>query len=269
MRKIAGLLLLGILVVLSAYILRRDRQADFGVFLSAEKVSPAWKNYRTIVLDAQYFSKEELSGLKAHGVEVYSYLNIGSLEDFRPYYAEYEHLTTEEYEHWEEERWVNITHPEWQEFVLKQLARELSEKGVDGFFVDNCDVYGENSSEEVYSALVDILRALRRDGKKLIVNGGDIFLRTYLERQQSLFDILTGVNQETVFTSIDFETGTFGRQTDDAREYYLKHLERCQKMGAEIFLTEYTTDRTLRREAEKFCRKNSYRLYISDSVELD
>lgn len=268
MRKTAGVLF-AILIAFGALFLKRDRTADFGVFLSAEKVSPAWRNYRTIVLDAQYFSKEELSGLKAHGVEVYSYLNIGSLERFRPYYAEYEHLTTGAYEHWEEERWVNITRPEWQEFIMERLAREMSDKGVDGFFVDNCDVYGEDSSEEVYSALVDILRALRRDGKKLIINGGDVFLRKYLERQEPLFVILTGVNQETVFTSIDFETGTFGRQTDDAREYYLKHLERCQKMGAEIFLTEYTTDRTLRREAEKFCRKNFYRLYISDSIELD
>lgn len=56
-------------------------------------------NIDVLIIDAEYFSKDEISHLKKNGVnEIYSYLNIGSIENFRPYYAEYEEYTLGEYE---------------------------------------------------------------------------------------------------------------------------------------------------------------------------
>ncbi len=269
MRKAAGALLILILIGCGLFFIKRECRTDFEICLSTDRMRKEWEDVRTLVLDGQFFSGGEIRHLKECGVEVYSYLNVGSLEKFRSYYSDYEPLTTEDYENWEDERWVDVTRPEWRAFITGTLAKELSDKGADGFFVDNCDVYREDSPEEVYLALVDILCVLRADGKKVIVNGGDVFLREYAERNESLLEILTGVNQETVFTSIDFERGAFGKQSDETREYYLEHLERCRKKGAEIFLTEYTNDPALRKEAENFCKKHVYRLYVSDSVELD
>ena len=38
------------------------------------------------------------------GVKVYTYLNVGSIENFRDYYKKYEYLTIGTYENWEEEK---------------------------------------------------------------------------------------------------------------------------------------------------------------------
>ena len=94
--------------------------------------------YETIVIDAQYFTKRDIELLHQNGTVVYTYLNIGSIENFREYYTTYAELAIGEYEHWEEEEWVDVANPDWQKFI-GQLSQELYEKGVDGFFIDNCD----------------------------------------------------------------------------------------------------------------------------------
>lgn len=63
-----------------------------------------------------------------------TYLNIGSIENFREYYTTYAEVAIGEYEHWEEEEWVDAANPDWQKFI-GQLSQELNEKGVDGFFI--------------------------------------------------------------------------------------------------------------------------------------
>ena len=47
-------------------------------------------------------------------MKVYTYLNVGSLEDFRDYYKEYEHLTIGAYENWDEEKWIDVSDKDWQ-----------------------------------------------------------------------------------------------------------------------------------------------------------
>ena len=112
---------------------------DYGVFLNADASSlERFKMYETIVIDAQYFTKRDIELLHQNGTVVYTYLNIGSIENFREYYTTYAELAIGEYEHWEEEEWVDVANPDWQKFI-GQLSQELYEKGVDGFFIDNCD----------------------------------------------------------------------------------------------------------------------------------
>lgn len=114
---------------------------DYGVFLNADDSSlERLEMYETIVIDAQYFTKKDIEQLHENGTTVYTYLNIGSIENFREYYTAYEELAIGSYEHWDEEKWVDAASPDWQRFIM-QLARELYEKEVDGFFIDNCDVY--------------------------------------------------------------------------------------------------------------------------------
>lgn len=77
---------------------------DYGVFLNADASSmERFKMYETIVIDAQYFTKRDIELLHQNGTVVYTYLNIGSIENFREYYTTYAELAIGEYEHWEEE----------------------------------------------------------------------------------------------------------------------------------------------------------------------
>ena len=70
-------------------------------------------------------------------------------------------------------------------------------------------------------------------------------------------------------SSIQFETGTFGKQPEDVRKYFSDYVQKCKKDGMEVYLLEYTKDKKLIRRIKQYCRKNKFHYYISDSIELD
>lgn len=246
-----------------------EKARDYGVFLSLSSSDiDKIEEYDTVVIDAQYFSAEDISRLKEQGSTVYSYINVGSIEKFRDYYDEYSHLALGAYENWDEEQWINAASPEWQEFLVS-LEEELLDKNIDGFFVDNCDVYYVYPRDDIFEGLTAILKHLMAYGRPVIINGGDTFVTEYREKYGSLKHIMTGVNQESVWSRIDFETGGFSAQTAEDRAYFQEYIEMCGKEGLDVYLIEYTKDEALKKHIEKYCLENRFRCYISDSIELD
>ena len=269
------LALIFVIILISGYFLIKDSNTstfeknDYGVFLNADASSlEQLKKYDLIVIDAQYFTKSDIELLHQNGTRVYTYLNIGSIENFREYYTTYEKLTIGRYEHWDEEKWVDVADPDWQKFI-EQLSQELFEKGVDGFFIDNCDVYYYAPRESIFEGLTAILQNIMTFDKAVIINGGDTYVTEYRERYGDINHILTGVNQESVWSAIDFDKGTFHEQTKETRDYYCKYLEACQADGMDIYLLEYTTDKKLIHKIKKYCNEHDFHFYISNSLELE
>lgn len=268
------LALIFVIVLISGYFLIKDSNTstfeknDYGVFLNADASSlEQLKKYDLIVIDAQYFNKSDIELLHQNGTRVYTYLNIGSIENFREYYTSYEKLTIGRYEHWDEEKWVDVADPDWQKFI-EQLSQELFEKGVDGFFIDNCDVYYYAPRESIFEGLTAILQNIMTFDKAVIINGGDTYVTEYRERYGAIDHIMTGVNQESVWSAIDFDKGTFYEQTKETRDYYCKYLEACQADGMDVYLLEYTTDKKLIQKIKKYCNEHDFHFYVSNSLEL-
>lgn len=268
------LALIFVLILISGYFIIKDsststfEENDYGVFLNADASSlKQLKNYDLIVIDAQYFTKSDIELLHQNGTKIYTYLNIGSIENFREYYTTYEKLTIGRYEHWDEEKWVDVADPDWQKF-MEQLSQELFEKGVDGFFIDNCDVYYYAPRESIFEGLTAILQNIMTFDKAVIINGGDTYVTEYRERYGAIDHIMTGVNQESVWSAIDFDKGTFYEQTKETRDYYCNYLEACQADGMDVYLLEYTTDKKLIQKIKKYCNEHDFHFYISNSLEL-
>ena len=269
------LALIFVIILISGYFLIKDSNTstfeknDYGVFLNADASSlEQLKKYDLIVIDAQYFTKSDIELLHQNGTRVYTYLNIGSIENFREYYTAYEKLTIGRYENWDEEKWVDVSDPDWQKFI-EQLSQELFEKGVDGFFIDNCDVYYYAPRESIFEGLTAILQNIMTFDKAVIINGGDTYVTEYRERYGDINHIMTGVNQESVWSAIDFDKGTFYEQTKETRDYYCKYLEACKADGMDIYLLEYTTDKKLIHKIKKYCNERDFYFYISNSLELE
>ncbi len=243
----------------------------YGVFIGLDPQDiQRLSGYDTVVIDAACFTSENIDELHEAGQTVYSYLNIGSIEDFRNYYDNYKQLTLGEYDNWPEERWVDVSKPEWQEFVTGTLAASLAEKHIDGFFLDNADVYYEYEDESIFGGLVSIVSGLGQYGLPIIINGGDKFVTKLFEKGGPAAKLVTGVNQETVFTSIDFENETFGTQSDEDRDYYCEYLEMCKKHGLKVYLTEYASvPGDVEQPIADYCEENGFTYYISPSLELN
>jgi len=241
----------------------------YGVFLSICENIEQFADYEIVVIDAQYYPKEELDAFRSKGHKVFSYINIGSLEDFRDYYEEYKDLSLGAYEHWEEEVWVDVSQKRWQDFMLNDIAAGLLEKDIDGFFVDNCDVYYVHPKDEILEGLTVIMKGLKATGKKVIINSGDTFLDAYCEQGGKWDDVISGINQESVFSTILWDEGKFGTAEPEDHEYFVSYIDRYGSQGAEIYLLEYTVDEELVKEIDAFCEERGYTYYVADSIELD
>lgn len=80
----------------------------------------------------------------------------------------------------------------------------------------------------------------------------------YRERYGAIDHIMTGVNQESVWSAIDFDKGTFYEQTKETRDYYCNYLEACQADGVDVYLLEYTTDKKLIQKIKKYCNEHDF-----------
>ncbi len=245
----------------------QDFKYEYGVFLGAnpEDVS-GMKDYRIIVIDAQGFSKKQIKKLKREGHVVYSYINPGSIETYRPYFKDYEKYTLSVYEHWEDEYWIDVSKKPWQK-QMQRIARRLKKKGVDGLFVDNLDVYYLYHTEDIYKGLKTILKGFKKQGFYVVINGGDVFVKEYIKKNKKL-DIIDGVNQESVFSKINWDDGSFGRSKASDRKYFQKYAALVKKKGGDVYFLEYSRDKKLKKKIRTYCKKKGYKSYIARDLGL-
>jgi Uncharacterized conserved protein len=240
---------------------------QYGEFICATYETLDVSSYNMIVIDAAYYSIEEISALHDKGVIVYSYLNVGTIEDFRDFYFEYQHFILGEYEDWPGEYWIDVSKEEWQTHIY-EFAGMLVEKGIDGFFIDNTDVYYHYHNEDIFLGLITILNRLNEYEKEILINGGDVFVsEAILEVVEPLIQI-SGVNQECVFTRINFENSELSPQNKEDTNYYQEYLEKCRNKNLKVYLLEYTSDERLIRNINEYCRTWGFEYYISSSVDL-
>mgnify|MGYP005968013513 CR=1 FL=1 len=140
------------------------------------------------------------------------------------------------------------------------------EKDVDGFFVDNTDVYYNYPQESIYDGILTILDYMDHTGRKIMINGGDCFVKKYLTTEKNV--LIDGVNQENVFTAYDFSKDVYTKNDQSTREYYTEYLDLAMSHGCTAYTLEYATDPTIRRQAAAYAGKHGYICYISDNIGL-
>ena len=247
----------------------RKDSFDYGVFIGDDiNQQKKYERYDNIVVDPSSFKSKQVETLKADGKNVYAYLNIGSLENAQPYYKSYEDVLLDRYDGWPDEHWADVTKEKWQRLVVHARARVYKERGLDGLFIDNTDVYYRYHAPEVYRSLKSMLASLKRQGFKLIINGGDVFVSETL-KDGSAKKLYDGVNQEDVFTTYDFNKKKYGRQTKKNTDYYERYLKQAKKAGLDVYIVEYRAGRELSKKIDAYCERHGYKWYNADEIKLN
>ena len=242
----------------------------WGVFIGGKclkKNSKKVKKYRYVVVDAQYYNKSEIRRFKKGGRKVYSYLSIGTLERYRPYYNKFRKYIKGRYNNWDDEQWVDVTKKDWQDFVVKNLVRDFRKKGINGLWIDNTDVYYEYPTKEIFQSLVSMLRKIRQKGFPVIINGGDVFVSELIRTGNQ--KLIKGIMQEEVLTRIaNYRKGRFAHQEMDDYLYFTRYCTSVKKAGLSVALLEYARSKKMKKTITNFCKKNGYTVYISNNVQL-
>lgn len=267
-RKICVLVLILSTTLLSACSADSSDGAEKYVVLIGEdpEITEELSDIDLLVIDAEYFSQNDIARLRENGIrEIYSYINIGSIESFRSYDTDLEKYTLGAYENWPEEKWIDVSAPEWQACTVSRVDA-LVQKGVDGFFVDNTDVYYNYPQESIYDGILTILDYMNHTGRKIMINGGDCFVKKYLTTEKNV--LIDGVNQENVFTAYDFSKDIYTKNDQSTREYYTEYLDLAMSHGCTAYTLEYAMDPAIRRQAAAYAGKHGYICYISDNIGL-
>ena len=274
MKKWCCLLGLILLVVSMVLLIRQfsTPQQDYGVFIGMEKkdLQQLTKSYQTMVLDATNLDKSDIKQLHSESQQIFAYLNVGALETSNSFYQDFKDLTFKPYDNWPDEYWLDVTDSVWQEFLVHELAQRLKDKGVDGLFLDNFDVYDHDQRPEVYASLVQLLKEFQTMNLPVIINGGSTFVSQFLaEDPQLARQLIYAVNQESVFLAYDFDAGKPVQQTAEAEDFYLDYLNNLSQTGLQVFLIEYGADSHQADKILKQCQELDYSLYLAPSILLD
>lgn len=240
----------------------------YGVFLGidAEQMDRL-ENYRLVVIEPSEFSREQLKALHDAGKTVYGYLNIGAIEKYRSYYDRFQDITLGSYEDWPYERWVDVTSPAWQSFIVDELGNEYAAMGFDGFFLDNADVFFHYPTDDIFRGLCIILKGLKSYDRQLILNGGDLFVSRCIEENTAL-SLFDGINQETVFTRINFKDKTYEEQAEADIDYFQGYLSNAKKYGLSVYLLEYGANQVLSKKIDVYCSERGFLWYNAEGLEL-
>jgi len=96
---------------------------------------------------ADYFHAHEISEVRASGKKVLAYFEIGSIEDFRPEYAQVvatePELVLNRWPDWPNEYFVRYWEPRWWEGIVRARVDQALRAGFDGVYLDTPLAYEE------------------------------------------------------------------------------------------------------------------------------
>ena len=247
---------------------------DYGAFLGrGDNEVSGFNQYKYVSVELDEFTHTNIERLSSHGTNFLAYLNVGSLENYRDYYDEYESFTFKDYDNWPDERWMDVTNQDWQDLMVG-LAQGFKNEGAFGVYMDNVDVYSiakeDNMNYQAFGAAIkSIISRVNALGLKVLVNGGAEYFDDMNDAQDDVFDSVWAYHQEEVFSLIDdYDENVFTTQEDEDKTYYQEIASMMKEKGKEVFFIEYTTDNSLKNTIKNYCDLHHYHYYISSTVDL-
>ena len=247
---------------------------DYGAFLGrSDNDVTDFNKYRYLSCELDEFTHTNIDRLSHKGVQFFAYLNVGSLENYRDYYDDYESFTFKDYDNWPDERWIDVRETSWQDKMV-ELAQGFQSEGAFGVYMDNVDVYSIAKEDHMDytafgSALKSIISRVSALGLKVMVNGGAEYFDDMNDKGDNVFNSVWAYHQEEVFSLIeDYDENVFVTQNIEDRTYYQEIATMMKSKGSEVFFLEYTTDDSLKETIKNYCNEKEYHYYISSTVEL-
>ena len=232
------------------------------------------KQKTLLVIQPEDYKREQILALRAAGYTLLGYLSVGSISDQRKYYSKLKLYRLSKLEDWPHEWYIDLRKGFVRDFLVNR-AKELSNLGFEGWWLDNLDVYEYHKSKDMYNSIIILLKRIRaiNSSKYIMINGGSQFLDKLMDNDSTHKSItyINGVTQEEVYSLIKNYSGKgkFGQQKKDMHSWYKSYIKRLLRHNLQAFLLEYTKSSSLKTRIKNFC--NKYKVtgyYISEDVDL-
>jgi uncharacterized protein (TIGR01370 family) len=189
-----------------------------------------------VVVDGQQASRAQVAVLRSRGRLVLGYLDVGTIEPGRPWFARARRYRLGFWPDWGE--WfADVSKPGYRRLVLR-VAKGMLAKGFDGLFLDNVDMISAHPRQTAgMHALVRALASLvhrpaaGRPGLLFAQNGEDVV--------GPMLRYLDGWNREDVTWTYDFARRRYIHQPLAVVRADLDALRRIRRAGLFVTATDY------------------------------
>jgi uncharacterized protein (TIGR01370 family) len=184
-----------------------------------------------VVLDGQEASASQVGALRRAGKLVLAYLDVGTIEPYRPWYRSLKPYRLAYWPQWGE-WYADVAAVGFRRALTRRIAPGILGKGFDGLFLDNTDMIETHRGQAAgMRTLVAALamRVHRRGGLLFAQNGEDVIgpmLRYY-----------DGWNREDV--TVTYDSGRYVRQPPAEVAAAKQALERMAARGLLTLATDY------------------------------
>ena len=210
------------------------------VFYAADLPLDLLGQFQRVIVEADNVKPAELQALHQQGAKVLAYLSIGEIAPSRRWYKQIKpSWVLGKNRVWDSEI-MDITNPNWQQFIVEELVTPLVKQGYDGFFLDTLDSFQilaktDESRNKQAQALVTLLQSVRTKypNIQLVANRG-------FELMPQIAPLLDAVLAESLYAAWDNAHQTFKPSTATDTDWLLQKLHSIQQnFGLEIIVLDY------------------------------
>lgn len=239
------------------------KKTPFGVCYS--KITPEQvKNYKMVIIEPDFYSKAEITALKATGTTIIAYITLGEVDSNRWYFPLLEERGFLGINKNWNSSFLNLEDDVTRAIILEKALPEIMIKGVDGVFMDTIDAvspYTERSNLSPY--MLSLIQGIReRYPKKLIIQNAGLFL---LDQSKSIID---AVLIEDIASGYDFVNKEYFIKDFDA---YIRRLdlvkENSQKHNIPFLIVDFAETEMAINEIKSRLDSLSFPYFISN-IEL-
>ena len=229
-------------------------------------VIPALANFDVVDIDvedgAANYQADDVAALKARGKLVVSYLNIGSAEPFRSYWASVEAYSLGKYPGWPE-FYMDVSKSGYRDVILNSVVPQLVAKGIDGLFLDNVDAGSNLRRPAVTAGIVELVRQIHAMHPSLVLIAQSSNLRVLTERGadgRQFYQYVNGLAREEVSATYQ---GGYHRVPAAESDAMLRTLAAWRGKGLTVFTLDYADSPELARYAIARSRAHGLVPYVS------
>ncbi len=194
--------------------------------------------YDWVVLESDHVTPPQQKALRRFGTELFAYVSLGEAERFRDSHQQLDRkMFSGENRGWNSDI-VDVTHPDWQKYLLEQRIPMLWEQGYRGFFLDTLDSYQVSHDEKDWpaqqAALIGIIEKIKQKypQAKLILNRGFEFV-------DKVADKVDALAVESLYAGWDQKNKKYREVSEKDRQWLRPQLARVRQLGLEVIVIDY------------------------------
>jgi endo-alpha-1,4-polygalactosaminidase (GH114 family) len=192
-----------------------------------------YRRFDLVIVDGESARAGNVAAIRSSGTLALAYLDAGTIEPYRSWYARAKRYRLEYWSDWGE-WYANVNASGYRKLLERQVAPGMLAKGFDGLFLDNTDMTETHPARKrgMRSLVAGLSRLVHSKGKLLFTQNGpgvNWRLRRYYD----------GINFEDVTFTFDFDRDEYVRRSGSEVREAQRVLRRFHRAGLKVTVTDY------------------------------